>query len=163
MRTRPIRAYLDANVLIAYVANEEGRAGMVESVLDDARDERIELFTSVLSITEVAFIATEQAEVDPVGSEEAIDQLWVPASPIKVVDISTRIAREARAIIRQSKSLGTKAVKPADAIHLASASIHDCDRVFTYENEATRRRWAELIGLTVAEPFLDEPRLDISG
>ena len=163
MRTRPIRAYLDANVLIAYVANEEGRAGVVESVLDDARDEKIELFTSVLSITEVAFITTDQADVDTVGGEEAIDQLWVPSSPISVVDVSTRIAREARAIIRHSKSLGTKAVKPADAIHLASASIHDCDRVFTYENEATRRRWAELIGLTVAEPFLDEPRLDISG
>lgn len=163
MRTRPIRAYLDANVLIAYVANEEGRASMVESVLDDARDEKIELLTSVLSITEVAFIATDHADGDPLGSEEAIDQLWVPASPIHVVDISTRIAREARAIIRQSKSRGTRAVKPADAIHLASASIHDCDRVFTYENESTRRRWAELIGLTVAEPFLDEPPLDISG
>ena len=162
MRARPVRAYLDANVLIAYVANEDGRAGIVQSVLDAARDEKIELLTSVLSITEVAFVATDEAD-DPVGSEEAIDQLWVPASPIHLLDISTRIAREARAIIRQSRSLGTKTVKPADAIHLASASIHDCDRVFTHEKEATRDGWAELIGLTVAEPFLDEPRLDISG
>lgn len=162
MRARPVRAYLDANVLIAYVANEDGRASIVQSVLDAARDEKIELHTSVLSITEVAFVTTGQLD-DPVGSEDTIDQLWVPASPIHVLDISIRIAREARAIIRQSKSLGTKAIKPADAIHLASASIHDCDRVFTYESEATRHRWAELIGLTVAEPFLDEPRLDISG
>ncbi|WP_419913919.1 type II toxin-antitoxin system VapC family toxin [Candidatus Poriferisodalis sp.] len=162
MKTRPVRAYLDANVLIAYVANENGRAGIVQSVLDDARDEKIELFTSVLSITEVAFVTTGQPD-DPAGGEDAIDQLWVPASPIHVLDISIRIAREARAIIRKSKSLGTKTVKPADAIHLASASIHDCDRVFTYENQATRHSWAELISLTVAEPFLDEPRLDVSG
>ena len=30
MRARPIRVYLDANVLIAYVADEEGRAGVVQ-------------------------------------------------------------------------------------------------------------------------------------
>ena len=51
MRARPIRAYLDANVLIAYVADEEGRAGVVQSVLEDARGKKIELITSVLSIT----------------------------------------------------------------------------------------------------------------
>lgn len=75
MQTRPVRAYLDSNVLIAYAANEEGRAGTVQSVLDDARDEKIELYTSVLSITEVAFVATDEAD-DPVDNEEAIDQLY---------------------------------------------------------------------------------------
>ena len=95
------------------------------------------------------------------GSEDAIDQLWVPASPINVVDVSARVALEARAIIRQSKRLGTKAVKPADAIHLASASIQQCDRLFTYESESTRGKWEDLVHVRVAEPFLDEPRLDI--
>ena len=85
MRARPIRVYLDSNVLIAYVADEEGRAGVVQSVLEDARGKKIELITSVLSITEVAFISTDQAGGDPVGSQESLDQLWVPASPINVV------------------------------------------------------------------------------
>ena len=161
MKAEPVRVYLDANVLIAYVADEEGRADKVQSLLDDARDEKITLLTSVLSITEVAYIATEQSDIDPVGSAETIDQLWVPASPINVVDVSTRIAREAREIIRQSKRRQKKVVKPADAIHLASASIHSCDRLFTYERDSTRRQWAELTRLTVDEPFLDEPRLDI--
>ncbi len=161
MTASPPREYLDANVLIAYVANEEGRAGVVESVLEDARGGRIELPTSVLSITEVAFISTDQVDGELADSEEAIDQLWVPSSPINVVDVSTRVAREARAIIRQSKRQGTKAIKPADAIHLASAAIHQCARLFTYEKEATRGQWEDLIRLRVAEPFLDEPRLDI--
>ena len=34
MRARPIRVYLDSNVLIAYVADEEGRAGVVQSMLE---------------------------------------------------------------------------------------------------------------------------------
>ncbi len=162
MNARPLRAYLDSNVLIAYLANEVDRASTIQSMLDDAREKKTKVYTSVLSITEVAFLVTNEAD-DPIGSEDSIDQLWMPASPIQLLDISTRIAREARAIIRKSKSLGTKTVKPADAIHLASASIHDCDCVFTYEKVATRNRWAELIKLRVAAPFLDEPRLDISG
>ena len=31
-----MRVYLDSNVLIAYVADEEGRARVVQSVLEDA-------------------------------------------------------------------------------------------------------------------------------
>lgn len=161
MKAKPIRVYLDSNVLIAYVANEEGRAGLVQSMLDDAQDEKIELLTSVLSITEVAYVATDQNETYRIDSVESIDEFWTPSSPIDVIDISIKVAREARAIIRQSKIRGMKVVKPADAIHLASASIHNCDRLFTYESEPSRRQWAKLIQLTVAEPFLDEPRLDI--
>ena len=43
MRARPIRVYLDSNVLIAYVADEEGRAGVVQSVLEDARGKKSEV------------------------------------------------------------------------------------------------------------------------
>ena len=161
MTNRPHRVYLDSNVLIAYVADETDRASVVASLLRDARNEKIELHTSVLSITEVAFVSTDEAGGDPLGSEDEIDQLWVPASPINLVDVSAKITREARAIIRKSKSASVKVVKPADAIHLASATIIGCDRLYTYESETTRRQWRDLIGLNVDEPFLDEPRLDI--
>ena len=49
------RPGIRSNVLIAYVADEEGRAGVVQSVLEDARQEKIDLITSALSITEVAY------------------------------------------------------------------------------------------------------------
>ena len=58
MPARPPRVYIDACVLLAYVGNEEGRADTVQSILDDARNSRIELLTSALSITEVAYVAT---------------------------------------------------------------------------------------------------------
>lgn len=163
MTSRQSRVYLDANVLIAFVANEQDRADVIEAVLEDARDEKIELFTSVLSIAEVAFISTDQPGVDPLDSEEAIDQLWVPASPITMADVSIRVVREARAIIRKSRGPATRTVKPADAIHLASAAISRCDRFFTYEGESTRAQWQGLTGLNVVEPFLDEPRLNLGG
>ena len=100
------RVYVDANVLIAYAANEAERAGLVQQVLDDARKKRIELHTSVISIAEVAYITTGQASDDPVVGEDLIDQFWVPASPINLVDVSVRVARDARSIIREAKRSG---------------------------------------------------------
>ncbi len=41
------RVYVDANVLLAYVGNEEGRADTVQSILEDARKSRIDLLTCV--------------------------------------------------------------------------------------------------------------------
>lgn len=40
MPAEPPRMYLDANVLLAYVSDEEDRAFVVQSVLDDGRHER---------------------------------------------------------------------------------------------------------------------------
>ena len=54
------RIYVDANVLLAYLGNETGRAEIVEALLDEARRSEIEIITSVLSIAEVAFGAQER-------------------------------------------------------------------------------------------------------
>lgn len=161
MPTEPPRAYLDANVLLAFVADEEGRAGEVQSVLAAGQEGKIELVTSVLSIAEVAFVASDQGTGEAVGSEEAIAQLWVAASPINLVDVSTRVALQARAIIRESRRQGMRTVKPADAIHLVTAAIHGCHRFFTYERAATRQQWSDLIHISVDEPYTNEPRLGI--
>ena len=41
------RVYFDANVFLAFVGNEEGRAGIVQALLDEARRGEIEIVTSV--------------------------------------------------------------------------------------------------------------------
>ncbi len=55
MSVEPPRVYLDANVLLAYVSDEEERASVVQSVLDDGRQDRAVLLTSTLTIAEVAY------------------------------------------------------------------------------------------------------------
>lgn len=54
------RIYFDANVFLAYIGNEEGRADTVQTLLDEARRGEIEILTSVLSIAEVANGAHER-------------------------------------------------------------------------------------------------------
>jgi predicted nucleic acid-binding protein len=98
------RVYIDANVLLAYVGNEEGRADTVQTVLDDARRGTLEILTSVLSIAEVAYGAHERDQGLSEAGEEAIEQLWTPASPITLVDVSQAVTRNARTMIRKAKS-----------------------------------------------------------
>ncbi len=54
MPADPRRLYFDANVFLAYVGNEEGRADPVQAFLDEARRTESVIVTSVLSIAEVA-------------------------------------------------------------------------------------------------------------
>ncbi len=153
-----LRVYVDSCVLLAYIGNEEHRADTVQSVLEDARSGKIDLLTSVLSITEVAYVATEI--MDPAANEDRIDQLWTPASPITVIDVSQRVARAARSVIRRARREGFRGVRSADAIHLGAADLQGCSRFFTYEKETTREQWSGLIEATVSEPYTDNPRFD---
>jgi predicted nucleic acid-binding protein len=162
MSDEPDRVYLDACVLLAYVTDEPDRANVVQSILDDARQARIKLLTSVLSIAEVAYVPSGADSDIALDEDDAIDELWTPASPITLVDISETVARGARQVIRRATQSPGTGVRSADAIHLASAELHSCNWLFTYENEATKTRWNNLIPPEVAEPFTSSPQLGFS-
>lgn len=153
------RVYADANVFLAYVGNEEGRAEIVQAVLDEARRGEIEIVTSVLSIAEVAYGAHERDHGLTEAGEEAIEQLWTPASPITLVDVSQAVTRNARTIIREARKQGLGGVRGADAIHLATARMFGCDEIFTYEGDGRRTTWQQVTGITVSEPVTNTPQL----
>lgn len=154
------RVYADANVFLAYIGNEEGRAEIVRAVLDEARRGEIEIVTSVLSIAEVAYGAHERDHGLTEAGEEAIEQLWTPASPITLVDVSQAVTRNARTIIREARKQGLSGIRGADAIHLATARMFGCDEIFTYEGDARRTTWQQITGITVSEPVTNTPQLD---
>ena len=154
---------MDANVFIAFLANEVRRAPVVASLLEDAERGRIELLTSVLSVTEVAFLASDHASGGaPSAEEDTIAELWVPESPVKLTEISMRVAERARDIVRMARRSDMKGVKPPDAIHLASAEVHGCQHFFTYEGETTREQWEHWVAPAVNEPYTDNPQLDLN-
>ena len=135
MPANPRRIYFDANVFLAYVGNEQGRADTVQALLDESRRDEIEIVTSVLSIAEVAYGAHERDLGLTEAGEEAIEQLWTPASPVILVDVSQAVTRNARTMIREAKTLGLSGFRGADAIHLATAQHlgTDLGRVVTYD------------------------------
>lgn len=155
------RIYFDANVFLAYIGNEEGRADTVQTLLDEARRGEIEILTSVLSIAEVAYGAHERDNGLTEAGEESIDQLWTPASPVTLADVSQATTRHARRFIRRAVGQGATGLRAADAIHLATAEMFGCGVVFTYEREPRRHQWREIVGVEVTEPTTNRPQLGL--
>ena len=159
MTADPPRIYLDACVLLSYVNDASGRADVVQSLLEDAEDGKVQLLTSNLSMDEVADIASDQEPSDATADEATIDELWTPDSPVKLAEFSRRVAHRARSIIRMARDNETARVRSADAIHLATAEINECGRFYTYEGESIRNGLNALIQADVSEPCVDAPRL----
>lgn len=153
--------YLDANVLLAYISSEADRVDIVDQLLSDAAEGKRSLATSTLSIVEVAYAVSDLGIDLSKASEQAIDELWAPTSPILLVEPSVSVMRSARGFLRQAKGAG-RSLKPADSIHLASAAITAAiGTLLTYETENTRTFWAEVTGLVVSEPNVEQRRLPL--
>ena len=159
MKARPLLIYLDACVLLSYVNGAPDRASEVHSLLEDAESGKVQLLTSILSIAEVAYIASDQVLSDGTDDEATIDELWTPSSPIRLADVSVLVTRKARAISRQARANETKRVRSVDAVHLATAEINKCNHFFTYEADNTRAGWDSLITPSVSEPYVTAPRI----
>lgn len=155
------RVYLDANALVAYVGGEPARAPVMRSLLQEAHRGEVDILTSVLSITEVAYGAQERDAGLSAAGEQEIDTLWEPASPITLVDISERVTRDARSIIREARAQNLSGVRSADALHLATARLYGVDVIYTYEKQETRTKWSQLTDITVTEPQTNAPQLDV--
>lgn len=70
------------------------------------------------------------------------------------------LTRRARTLVRSAKTQG-HGVRSVDAIHLASAVMFGCDRIFTYEGKARRARWKQVTEIEVAEPYTNTPQLGV--
>ena len=126
--------YFDPNVFLAYVCDEEGRAAMVAELLRKAAGGDLVIMTSTMSIAEVAYAAEEkmQRSLDD-ATEKRIDSLWVPGSPVSLVEASRRVLVEARTLIRKNLAADRGRLTPIDAIHLATAMVERVDELATYE------------------------------
>lgn len=155
---RLLRSYWDACVFLAWINGEPGRATVVDSLLRSARAGDFEIVTSVISITEVAFAATEkQSGALAPATLATIDRLWEPPSPVKLVEVHRLIATDARNLMRQATPDGL-ALKPPDAIHLSTAPRAACDEFLTYDPGL--HKYAGMIGLPVREPLSDQLPLE---
>lgn len=155
----PERLYWDADVLLAFINDEENRVEHIRALLTDAQNGEVSIFTSILSVTEVAFAAHEKAEgALSTDADDAISELWKPNSPITRVDFHLAIAQRSRELMREAITRGWKRPKGPDAIHLATAENVEAARLHTY-NLADFERWAPVIGMTVENPTSANPQM----
>jgi len=144
------RFYWDADVFLSAINGPKERLPIIEAILDDCAGKNAELYTSMLSITEVAFAGSEKESCrlnDTI--EEKINKLWYPPSPVKLVEISEFVILEAKKLMREAIQKGWS-LKPADAIHLATAKRVSPIEIHTYESGWIK--YSDMVGCKICEP-----------
>jgi predicted nucleic acid-binding protein len=124
--------YWDACVFLSYINGHAERLPQIEGVLQESGS-LIQIVTSVISITEVAFAKAEQDGAALLAEEEEkIKKLWEIGSPIETIEYYELLAEDARALMRAGVPLGFS-LKPLDALHLATADRLKVRDFHTYD------------------------------
>lgn len=152
------RLYWDANVFLSYVDGTPDRLPHIEALLREAEHEKVEIVTSTVSITEVAFgsVEMDKRALAP-EIQEKIEGLWLPASPVSMVEVSVLVVEDAREIMRAAIPDYAKVAKPMDAIHLSTAIRMEADVFHSYDEPL--RKIARRNGLKADEPSATSPLL----
>lgn len=160
MPDRP-RCYVDSCVYLAYVNEEADKMIDIDALFAEAQRGEIEMWTSVVTIAEVAFAKAEQdgAAPDP-ATLAKIDSLWTPPAPTRIVEFYDLIAEDARDIIRLALPDGRKSLKPMDAIHVATARRWDIPTVYTYDENMIA--WGATLNLDIRHPIPLRPVLGLT-
>lgn len=153
--------YWDSNVLIDYISGTPGRAEEIRRVWDELTKEKDNrVVTSVLSIAEVAHANEEKlrAKLDP-GTVAQLDELWNDPN-VLMVEMPPYLTVKARDLMRDATSRGW-ALKPGDAIHLATAmwvhaGINPISEFNTYDDRL--HKYVAITGFPIKEPELTIPQ-----
>jgi predicted nucleic acid-binding protein len=150
--------YCDANIFLAYFNAETERVNVLDQLFEEVqKDNQRKIMTSVVSITEVSYVTKEKTSnrLDE-KMYTALENFWADNSLIEFIDLNELIARQARDLIRQSipKNL---ALKPNDAIYLASAKYVSVAQCFTYDVKL--HKFSTMMGYDITEPYVSNPKL----
>lgn len=145
------RIYWDSSVFLSFFEPPLAeRASILDVLAVDHASGRIELMTSAIAIVEVAFSAQErQRRILDGPTEHAIDALWSDEMGIVLVQLTSMLARQARRLVRASLVSG-RSLKPADAIHLASAIAAEATELQTYDRRLLG--YGRIAGIPLVEP-----------
>lgn len=132
----PERIYLDANVFIHAYESRGPRSESAWLVLEAIESEEVVAVTSELTLAEVLVGAIQDGDDELAGHYHDI---FSSEGEFTVATVERRILIEAAALRGVTRSL-----KLPDAIHVATARIHDCRYIVSDD-----RRLSSAPGLTI--------------
>lgn len=153
------RIYWDACVFLSYINEYAERLSVIDALLarSESNDDPTEIVTSTVSIVEVAFALSEKASSSLNEEVETkIDQLWSDRSAVKLVEFHEGIAIEARGLMRTALTQDWS-LKPADAIHLATAKHLAVTEFHTYSRDLVK--YKAMTGYSICEPYTPQGSL----
>lgn len=149
---RKRRIYCDSCVFIAIFNNEADRCGICKQILADAQSGIIQIVTSTLALAECVVPGKAIVKGKNKDEDEDIDDpipKFFDHEFIEMVNVDYVIAYQARRLQTDIKV----AIKPHDAIHLATAATEATDMMFTYDKKLNRlNKHKALANLEICEP-----------
>lgn len=145
--------YWDAGVFLAYICEEQGRYETVMNLLEECDNGNVHIWTSTLSIAEVAKGKVAPGKIIPLKVQRKIDALWEPPSKIKLIEVTQSVVKEARNVIRAIHGSKQSGIRSVDAIHIASAIQKEIRELHTYDDLA---KYAEVVDLKIRKPHCDK-------
>ncbi len=116
--------YIDSGIVMRIVEGDADRHALLRKRADEAGAK----VTSVITRTECLIIAIRRSDAVAIDDYEKA----FASTDLDVVDVDAAVADEA-AIIRASFNL-----KVPDAIHVATALVHHCNRILTTDSDLVR-------------------------
>jgi predicted nucleic acid-binding protein len=157
MSNRVPRFYWDSCVFLSYIHGLPDRLPDIDALLEEARKGKIEIVTSTVTVVEVAFAATEKAtKILDQAVEDKISKLWLPPSPVRLIEFYELIAERARSLVRQAVPEGWS-LQAMDAIHLSSAKQIGVEAFHTYDKNLDK--YTTAMGFTIERPLVAQIEL----
>lgn len=145
--------YWDACVFLSAIDAVPDRISTIEAIMSLAAKGEVRIATSTLSVVEVSFAKSEKAnQVLDEGVERRIGALWSPGSPILLCDVHPAVAHGAWMLMRRALEDNWK-LKPADAIHLATAKLLQAAAFHTYDEKLFK--FASILTIPIEAPISD--------
>ncbi len=145
-----IRFYWDACVFISRFQRDPDRIVVLEHITDEAAAGKLEIVTSAFALAEVSYL-NRKADEDQQRKDESLIQQFFDHDFIHVIQVDRQIATEAARIGR------AHGLKPADAVHVATALSKDTQIIHTYDEKRLLKLHGK-IGeppLTIKEPSME--------
>lgn len=162
----PSPIYLDTCVMLSYLEGRNDRLPILDAIFDEAKAKSptIELYTSVLSIAEVAYI-TENGAGGAITPDDLkkIEGFWSERL-VKTIEVNERVARLGRQVLRDRRSTTLAAQELAirgrsvDALHIGSALYLQCEEIWSYD-PAMIRLSSLIEDCRICQPYTNKPRL----
>jgi len=125
-KVKPERVYWDSCVFISCIEQTPGRFPILKTIIRDAQAGSLVLVASTLVIAEVVKLngstESEQQQAKRIRDFFENDYIEVRTVDRLTAELAVKISRE-------------HGLKPPDAIHVATAILHECDCLQTYDGE----------------------------
>jgi predicted nucleic acid-binding protein len=149
------RVYWDSACFLGFLLEEPDRVRFCEEVLIDARDGRLQIVTSALTIAEVLAVRNKPKIPD---DQRKIVERFFKNEFVIVTSVTRRTAEIARELVWDSN------IKPKDAVHVAAAIEAKLSVLHTFDRGLIKK--SGKVGgdapLSIHMPNVISPRLPFS-